>query len=97
MVAADAGGAPAVVAPIPAVFARLTAPTALATCLEAVRRLVGAGAPAMRSADFGRFSGLPALVITLAQDPSGKAQMLAVGPACGDRGVDLISRAAATP
>jgi hypothetical protein len=98
MVAADAGPAPTpVTAPVPAAFGRLTAPAALAACLEAVRRLVGAGAPATRSADFGRFSGLPALVILLAADPSGNAQMLAVGPSCGDRGVDLISRAGATP
>lgn len=84
-------------APIPAALTRLTSSPALAACLEAVRRLVGAGAPATRSADFGRFAGIPALVVLLAEDPSGHSQVLAVGPSCGAGGADLIARTGATP
>jgi hypothetical protein len=84
-------------APIPAALTRLTSFPALAACLEAVRRLVGAGAPATRSADFGRFAGIPALVVLLAEDPSGHSQVLAVGPSCGAGGADLIARTGATP
>ena len=97
--AADPGPPPpsAVSAPIPAALARLATPAALAACLEAVRHLVGTGAPPPRSADFGRFAGVPALVIVLAAGPSGHAQTLAVGPSCGDRAADLISRTGGTP
>lgn len=97
-VAEAASASPAVrSAPVPAALARLTSPGALAACLDAVRHHAGPRAPAARSADFGRFAGVPALVVTQADAPSVPPHLIAVGPNCGAGGADLLPDPGGTP
>jgi hypothetical protein len=69
---------------------RLTSPAALAACLETVRLLGGPAAPPPASADFGRYGSAPAIVVAPGGD--GSASRVVVGPSCGLRGADVVTR-----
>jgi len=70
------GGAPDSAA-VPAELARLTDPTQLRACLDAI---VAAEHGQPTSVDYARYQGAPALIVTLAVGP---VTAVAVGPSCG--------------
>ena len=74
-------------APVPVALRRLAEPAALARCLAAVRTVTGS---VVRSADFARWRGAPALIVAA-------GQVLAVGPSCGIGDADVLSRVTGTP
>ena len=86
----DGSAATGVPAPVPAALARLTDSGVLRACLEAVRRFAAAGTPV--SADFARFGSRPAVIVVLAG-----GTRVAVGPACGSAGPDVVARVAGPP
>jgi hypothetical protein len=73
---ANADSVPASTA-VPAELARLTDPTQLRACLDAIVA-VDRGQPT--SVDYARYKGSPALIVTLAVGP---VTAVAVGPSCG--------------
>jgi hypothetical protein len=85
----DQGVAPRVLGPVPSgvpdALRRLADPAALSACLSAVARTYAGRASA---ADFARFQGAPALIVTVndAFGVPGRQWVVVVGPRCGEGG-----------
>jgi hypothetical protein len=72
-------------------LARLRAPDALLSCLNAIATANGAGTITVQTVDYARFRGKPALVVRLSAANGNWAW--ASGPACGAPGADAATLA----
>jgi len=71
----------------PAQLARLTDPTALALCLDAIANEHGAPIATTTAVDYARYEGKPALMVFFV-DAAGERWAWVAGPSCGASGPD---------